>query len=199
MIQDLKKYMTAYLVLQTNYSHLVYDQGKLIKQIDNSVLDIKYNDLPIPTKTVRSFNSYRLEKIDINTIEEQFLTIFNKEEKVSAAKVNYCWLVDRYLITLVEDTPTVTIKVFTEQEDRWLSSNVNNANFLADTWDSLWTSKILAACWITAQCLHNGSCDWDLTDTPITVDKLFKALYEYTDWVVELDRDRQAGEWEIVT
>ena len=102
-------------------------------------------------------------------------------------------------IILSNENTTVTVKAFIKVNNVWRSSNLNNANFLGDTWDSFWTSKILAACWITAQCLHNGSCDWDLTDTPITVDKLFKALYEYTDWVVELDRDRQAGEWEIVT
>lgn len=114
-------------------------------------------------------------------------------------RVNYCWLVDRYLITLVEDNNTVTIKVFTKDGDNWVSSNVNNANFLGDLWDSMWTNQKLAYYWHKIQSEEEGSCDWDLTDTPITVDKLFKALYEYTDWVVELDKDREAGEWEIVT
>jgi len=184
----------TYLILKTSYSHILYKDGQLLTSIDNNSIDKKYSIIPSPTKTMREA-SYLLDTINVSDIEDNFLKFIGK---FNNPKLEYCWQVDRYLINLLEENNTVTIKAFTKVEDVWLSSNINNANFLADIWDSLWSSKILAACWYAQQSLENGSCYWDLTDTTITVNKLFKELYEYTDWVVKLNKDRQSGEWKII-
>lgn len=115
-----------------------------------------------------------------------------------SGKIKYAWLVDSYLITLLEENNTVTIKAFYKDKDRWLASNLNNAGFLEQVWSSMWTNVRLGEYWHRIQDEEEGSCDWDLTDTPITLSKLSKALHEFTDWVKELNKDREAGEWEEV-
>lgn len=117
-------------------------------------------------------------------------------------KVEYCWQVGNYLITLLKDNldkdTVVTIKAFYKSDKNWLSSNLNNTNFLKDIWLSFWTQEWLGEYWYSVMEESHGSCDWDLTDTPITVDTLFKALYEFTNWGTELDKDREASEWEKI-
>lgn len=116
-------------------------------------------------------------------------------------RVDYCWQVGNYLVTLLDDLDkdtVVTIKAFYRSEKGWLSSNLNNANFLKDIWLSFWTQEWLGEHWYEVMEESYGSCDWDLTDTPITLSKLSKALHEFTDWAKELDKDREAGEWEVI-
>ena len=134
--------------------------------------------------------------VDIKELTSHFLS--NEIEYLP--EVDYCWQAGDYLITLTETRgyPTVTITAYIKVNKVWLASCINNANFLYDIWFSFWKSEILATCWYTYQSIEIGSCDWDLTDTPITPAKLAKALYEYPDWIKELDKDRKAEEWEEV-
>lgn len=175
----LLKVNSGYLLYSTCLSTYYWGSEEYLTQSVNF-----FNDL---SETDDSFQY--IKQINVSDINNQFIT---------SNKPKYCWLVDRYLITLVENNNTVTIKAFTKINKDWLTSNLNNANFLYDMWDSFWKSKILATCWLTHQNLESGSCDWDLTDTPITIDTLFKALYEFTNWGTELDKDREASEWEKI-
>ena len=134
--------------------------------------------------------------VNIKELSSHFLS----SEVEYLPKIDYCWQAGDYLITLIKERRplTVTIKAYIKVNEVWLANCINNANFLYDTWFSFWRSEVLATCWYDHQQIRIGSCDWDLIDTPITVAKLAKALYEYPDWVKELDEDRKAGEWEEV-
>ena len=203
---ELENPVYPYTILQVGNKYIVYSDSteKEWEAHEYIASDWVYGDKytqEIETKSEVDESSmyFGYPIVDITEIADLFVKWKEKGSYSDTYKFRNCWQVGDYLIILSNENTTVTVKAFIKVNNVWRSSNLNNANFLGDTWDSFWTSKILAACWVTTQGLHNGSCDWDLTDTPITVDKLFKALYEYPDWVVELDRDRQAGEWEIVT
>lgn len=192
-----------YTILQVGNKYIVYSDTKEWKHeyiASDWVYGDKYTqEIETKSEVDESSMYFGYPIVDITEIADLFVKWKEKGSYSDTYKFRNCWQVGYYLVTLLEENNTVTIKVFTKVKDKWLSSNVNKVNFLANTWDSFWTNKILATCWVTTQGLHNGSCNWDLTDTPITLSKLSKALYEFTDWVVELDRDRKAGEWEVVS
>ena len=202
---ELENLIYPYTILQAGNKYIVYSDSteKEWEAYEYLASDWVYgNKYTQEIDTISEIDEpsmyYGYPIVDVTDIANLFVKWKEKGSYSDTYKFRNCWQVGNYLITLLEERNTVTIKAFTKVEDKWLASNVNNAGFLEQVWLSLWTNVRLGDYWHRIQEEEDGSCDWDLTDTPITLTKLCKALHEYTDWVVELDKDRQAGEWEIV-
>jgi hypothetical protein len=197
---ELENPVYPYTILQVGNKYIVYSTEK---EWEANEYDWKYGDKytqEIETKYEIDESSMYWGYPITNIIEIAglFVKWKVKGSYSDTYKFRNCWQVGDYLVTLLEDNNTVTIKAFIKVENDWRVSNLNNAGFLEQVWSSVWINVRLGDYWHRIQDEENGSCDWNLIDTPITVNKLFKTLYEYTDWVVELDKDRQAGEWEVV-
>ena len=188
-----------FLILQTKECYLLYKEGHLRSNFDKQCT---YLDKPIGCGLTLTFKEAlnKFTTVDISELNSNFIEVIDAKDNIYIPEVDYCWQAGNYLVTLTESRghPTVTILAYIKVNGVWLANCINNANFLYDTWFSFWKSEILATCWYTYQSVEIGSCDWNLTDTPITVANLAKALYEYPDWVKGLDEDRKAGEWEEV-
>jgi hypothetical protein len=169
------------LFLKTKYCNLHYSSSRLV-----SWVDLEFKDY------TNYLDSSTVTTVDVNEISSEFVCIV---DELSTPKFRYCWQAGDYLITLHSEENTVTVKVYYKDENGWRSSEVNNANFLYDIWMLFWQVEALAECWHELQ--RGMPSDWELTDTPITVEKLAKELYNYSDWVKELTKDRQSREWDL--